>query len=60
MIIDYMVVRSYDNLPTFESEVRKMIVEGWQPSGGVSVTEQRNVGAGMVICFLQAMVKITK
>lgn len=37
IIADYKVV-SEDYLPTLEKEVNKLISEGWEPIGGISVS----------------------
>ena len=57
IVVDYCVVDDASQF-AFESNVRKLIDEGWQPFGGISTSHEDVVGIkGKVAFYRQAMVK---
>ena len=52
-IVDYKMVRVWDNAELFSESVRDSIVAGWQPHGEMFVELIKDQG----IYYVQAMVK---
>lgn len=58
MITDYQLVREF-SLGVFHKEVKKLIADGWQPLGGVSVVNEVDphfLSSDTPISYTQAMV----
>lgn len=52
-VIDYAILYS-PNVEELKKAVKDSLANGWQPSGGVSVTPNQK---GAIVQFVQAMVK---